>query len=131
MDAEDFFRAPAGRTSATGPVGVSFAFLPTDVWRFVMRKILAITAATGALLLGGAGIANATTPSTPPSSSTTTTVAQTGDADNNNHSDKTGLWGLLGLAGLAGLAGLTRRRNEANAGASTTVPGTCGQTPRA
>lgn len=96
-----------------------------------MRKTLAITAATGALLFGSAGIANATAPSTPPLSSTTTTVAQTGDADNNNHSDKTGLWGLLGLAGLAGLAGLTRRRNEANVGASTTVPGTRGQTPRA
>jgi hypothetical protein len=96
-----------------------------------MRKTLAITAATGALLLGGAGVANATAPSAPQSSSTTTTVAEGGDATNNNHGDKTGLWGLLGLAGLAGLAGLTRRRNDANVGASTTRPGTSGQGPRA
>jgi MYXO-CTERM domain-containing protein len=97
-----------------------------------MRKTLAITAATGALLFGAAGVANATAPNSPPPSSTTTTVAQGGDADNNNHhSDKTGLWGLVGLAGLAGLVGLTRRRNDANVGASTPMPGTRGQTPRA
>jgi hypothetical protein len=89
-----------------------------------MRKTLAVTAATGALLFGGAGVANATVPSTPPPSSTTTTVAQTGDDANNKHSDKTGLWGLLGLGGLAGLAGLMRRRHD-------TGLGTPGQTPRA
>lgn len=89
-----------------------------------MRKTLAVTAATGALLFGGAGIADATVPSAPPSSTTTTTVAQTGDdANTNNHSDKTGLWGLLGLVGLAGLAGL-RRRTDANLRAGTAVPGT-------
>ena len=95
-----------------------------------MRKTLAITAATGALLFGGAGVANATAPSAPQPSSTTMTVAQGDDANNNHHSDKTGLWGLLGLAGLAGLAGL-RRRNDANVGATTAVPGTGGQIPRA
>ncbi|MBV8862158.1 MAG: MYXO-CTERM sorting domain-containing protein [Mycobacterium sp.] len=95
-----------------------------------MRKILAITAATGALLFGGAGVANATVPSAPQPASTTTTVAQGGDDANNNHSDKTGLWGLLGLAGLAGLAGLRRRHGNVNAGAASAVPGTRGQTPR-
>ncbi len=89
-----------------------------------MRKTLAVTAATGALLFGGAGIANATVAGAPPSSSTTTTVAQGGDdANTNNHSDKTGLWGLLGLTGLAGLAGL-RRRNDATVRTGTSVPGT-------
>ncbi len=91
-----------------------------------MRKTLAIAAATGSLLFGGAGIANATAPSIPAPSATTTTVAQNGDDANNQHSDKTGLWGLLGLAGLAGLAGL-KRRNDAHV--PTTTPRT--QTPRA
>src|SRR5581483_10004167 len=92
----------------------------SDHWRFFMRKTLAITAATGALLFGGAGVANASSPAVPASASTTT-VAQTGDNTNTNHSDKTGLWGLLGLAGLAGLAGL-RRRNDAPAVTGTTAP---------
>jgi MYXO-CTERM domain-containing protein len=88
-----------------------------------MRKTLAVAAATGSLLFGGAGIANATEPSVPAPS--TTTVAQNGDDTNaNHHSDKTGLWGLLGLAGLAGLAGL-RRRNDVAATTATTR----GQTP--
>ena len=93
-----------------------------------MRKTLAATAATGALLFGGAGVANATVPSTPPVSSPTTTVAQS-DNDANNHSDKTGLWGLVGLLGLGGLAGLARRRNDTGLGAGTAAPGTRGQTP--
>jgi MYXO-CTERM domain-containing protein len=86
-----------------------------------MRKTLAITAATGAILFGGAGVANATAPAVQPPAATTTTVAQTGDNNTTTHSDKTGLWGLLGLAGLAGLAGL-RRRNDAHAATGTTAP---------
>jgi MYXO-CTERM domain-containing protein len=75
-----------------------------------MRKTIAVISATGALLFGGAGVANATVDSAPAPSSTTTTLA-----DNNNntdqHSDKSGLWGLLGLLGLGGLAGLKRRKD--------------------
>jgi MYXO-CTERM domain-containing protein len=76
-----------------------------------MRKTLAIAAATGAILFGGAGVANASGPEVQPQPSTTTAVAQNGENDNTTHSDKTGLWGLLGLAGLAGLAGLRRRHD--------------------
>ncbi len=81
-----------------------------------MRKTIAVVAATGALLFGGAGVANATVHSAPAPSSTTTTLAD--NSDNNGtdqHSDKTGLWGLLGLAGLFGLAGL-KRRNTTDVG---------------
>ena len=74
-----------------------------------MRKTIAAVSATGALLFGGAGIANAAVESSPMPSSTTTTVAQT-DSNQNHKSDKTGLWGLLGLLGLGGLAGLRGRR---------------------
>lgn len=105
------------------------AFPPINVWRFVMHKTLAVAAASGALLFGGAGVADASAPSPQSPSSTTTTVAQSGDDANHTHSDKTGLWGLLGLTGLAGLAGL-RRRHDANLGAGTAGPGTRGQTPR-
>ncbi|OBB87730.1 WGxxGxxG family protein [Mycobacterium sp. 852002-30065_SCH5024008] len=75
-----------------------------------MRRTIAIVSATGALLFGGAGVANAAGPTTAAPSSTTTTLA---DNDNNNgqHNDKTGLWGLLGLLGLGGLAGLKRRKD--------------------
>ncbi len=77
-----------------------------------MRKTIAVISATGALLFGGAGVANATMQGAPPPSSTTTTLA-----DNNNgqttdqHSDNNGLWGLLGLLGLGGLMGLRRRKD--------------------
>lgn len=71
-----------------------------------MRKTIAIVSATGALLFGGAGVANAS--SAPAPSSTTTTLA---DNNNDQHSDKTGLWGLVGLLGLGGLAGLMRRKD--------------------
>jgi hypothetical protein len=92
-----------------------------------MRRTLAIASLTGALLFGGAGVANATAIHEPIPASTTTTVAQ---MDNNQHkSDKTGLWGLLGLLGLGGLAGLLRR-GEAHPGAGTTGTGR-GTTPRA
>ncbi|WAC90277.1 WGxxGxxG family protein [Mycobacterium sp. Aquia_213] len=81
-----------------------------------MRKTIAVISASGALLFGGAGVANATVASAPMPSSTTTTLAD--NSNNNNteeHSDKTGLWGLLGLTGLFGLAGL-KRRNHADTG---------------
>lgn len=95
-----------------------------------MRRIIAVTAATGALLFGGAGVANATAPSGVAPSPATTTLADNNDYNvNNHHSDKTGLWGLLGLAGLAGLAGLVRRRNEPDLGTRPAAPDTRGQTP--
>ena len=122
--------ASSRRTIALGPKKRSGVFHPL-FWRIVMRKTLAVTAATGALLFGGAGVASATAPSAPVPSSTTTTVAQN-DNDANKKSDKTGLWGLVGLAGLAGLAGLVRRRDDRNPGAGTPGtpgPGTHGQIP--
>lgn len=73
-----------------------------------MRRTIAIVSATGALLFGGAGVANATGPSTPAPSPTTTTLA---DNNNDQHSDNSGLWGLVGLLGLGGLAGLIRRKD--------------------
>jgi LPXTG-motif cell wall-anchored protein len=84
-----------------------------------MRKTIAVVSATGALLFGGAGIAQATV-AVPGPASTTTTLAQ--DSHNNDKSsDKTGLWGLLGLLGLGGLAGL-KRRNDVRPGAGTATP---------
>jgi MYXO-CTERM domain-containing protein len=77
-----------------------------------MRKTIAVICATGALTVGGAGIANATVQSAPvPSSTTTTTLADDNDNTNQNDSDKSGLWGLAGLLGLVGLAGLKRRKD--------------------
>ncbi len=96
-----------------------------------MRRTIAVTAATGALLFGGVGVANATAPSTAASSATTTLADNNADNNgDNHHSDKTGLWGLVGLAGLFGLAGLARRRTEPNIGTGTVGPSTSGQTPR-
>lgn len=89
-----------------------------------MRRTIAVISATGALLFGGAGVANATVDSAPAPSSTTTSLA-----DNNNttdqHSDNNGLWGLLGLLGLGGLLGLKRRKDtDTVAGiGTTTTPG--------
>jgi len=88
-----------------------------------MRKTIAVISATGALLFGGAGVANATAPSIPAPSQTTTTLA---DNSNNNttdqHSDNNGLWGLLGLLGLGGLMGLKRRKDtDAVTGVGTTA----------
>ncbi len=73
-----------------------------------MRKSIAVVSAAGALLFGGAGVANATVASAPAPSSTTTTLA---DNNNDQHKDNAGLWGLVGLAGLGGLAGLRRRKD--------------------
>ncbi len=95
-----------------------------------MRKTIAVVSATGALLFGGAGMANAAVQSAPIPSSTTTTVAQPDNTQNTQKTDHTGLWGLVGLLGLGGLAGLMRRR-ETFPGAGATGPGTHGQTPRA
>jgi hypothetical protein len=79
-----------------------------------MRRTIAVIFATGALLFAGAGVANATVQSAPVPTSTTTTLADN-NTNNDQHSDKTGLWGLLGLTGLIGLAGL-KRRNDTDAG---------------
>ena len=89
-----------------------------------MRKTLAVIAASGALLFGGAGVADATVHSASAPSSTTTTLADDGNNKTDQHGDKTGLWGLLGLAGLFGLAGLKRRHDtDASVGAGPTARG--------
>lgn len=77
-----------------------------------MRRTIAVVSATGALLFGGAGVANATVQeaTTPPATSTTL-ADNTNNTNTDQHSDKSGLWGLLGLLGLGGLAGLKRRRD--------------------
>lgn len=89
-----------------------------------MRKTIAVTAATGALLLGGAGIANAEQLVAP--ASTTSTLAADDYGDN---SDNNGLWGLAGLLGLLGLLGLRHRNHEHDRrlGAGTSM-GTSGST---
>jgi len=81
-----------------------------------MRKTIAALSATGALLLGGAGVANATIQDPAPVS--TTIVADRDANASNDNSDKTGLWGLAGLLGLLGLTGL-KRRNDVG---TTTTP---------
>ena len=87
-----------------------------------MRRTIAVVSATGALLFGGAGVANATVESATAPSPTTTTLA---DNNNDQHNDNSGLWGLLGLLGLGGLVGLKRRRDTAaHTGiGSTATPG--------
>jgi MYXO-CTERM domain-containing protein len=86
-----------------------------------MRRTIAVISATGALLFGGAGVANATVQSAPVPSSTTTTLADNSNSNTDQHSDNSGLWGLLGLAGLFGLAGLKRRKDtDAGVGAAAT-----------
>ncbi|MGZ4577368.1 MAG: WGxxGxxG family protein [Mycobacterium sp.] len=93
-----------------------------------MRKTIAVMSATGALLFGGAGVANAAVEQAPATSSTTT-LADNDNTNNGQHKDNTGLWGLLGLLGLGGLAGL-KRRNETHAATGvgpTTTPGTPGR----
>ncbi|WP_197504611.1 WGxxGxxG family protein [Mycobacterium sp. 852002-51163_SCH5372311] len=87
---------------------------------------IAVTAATGTLLFGGA-LVNPPPP-TPASPSSTTTIA---DNHADNRSDNRELWGLAGLAGLLGLAGLARRRNGPTVGAGTAAPDTRGPSPTA
>lgn len=79
-----------------------------------MHKTIAVIFATGALLFGGAGVADATVQGAPTPSSTTTTLADNSNSTTDQHRDDTGKWGLLGLLGLFGLAGL-RRRNKTDA----------------
>jgi MYXO-CTERM domain-containing protein len=74
-----------------------------------MRKTIAVISATGALLFGGAGVADAAINGAPASPSTSTTLADNNNGDNNQHGDDTGKWGMFGLLGLFGLAGLKRR----------------------
>ncbi|OBK44336.1 WGxxGxxG family protein [Mycobacterium sp. 1081908.1] len=91
-----------------------------------MRKTIAVISATGALLFGGAGVANATVEGAPAPSSSTTTLADNNNGQNNDqHSDNTGLWGLLGLLGLGGLMGLKRRKDTDTITrvGTTTTPG--------
>ena len=92
-----------------------------------MRRTIAVISATGALLFGGAGVANATVQSAPVPSSTTTTLADNSNSNTDQHSDNSGLWGLLGLTGLIGLVGL-KRRNETDTDTDTgVVAGTRGR----
>lgn len=85
-----------------------------------MRKTIAVTAATGALLLGGAGIANADAGHGQVPASTTSTLAE---EQYGNDNDNTGLWGLAGLLGLLGLLGL-RHRHDHRANDIGVLPGT-------
>jgi hypothetical protein len=84
-----------------------------------MRTTLAAILATGTLLFGGVGLANATVESAPASTSTTTLAA-----DDGTDNDNTGLWGLAGLLGLLGLAGLVRRDRRAGTGNAQMARGT-------
>ena len=90
-----------------------------------MRKAIAILGMTGALTLGGAGMAHATTYDSP-TPITTTTLAQ---AEVQDDGDNTGLWGLTRLLGLLGLLGLKRRNDHTVARAPGTAAG-YGNTPR-
>ena len=87
-----------------------------------MRKSLAVVCTTGALLFGGAGVANAAVDGVSLPASTHTVLAQNDNTTNGNNNDKTGLWGLAGLLGLLGLAGLVRR-NPAHPAAGTAAGG--------
>lgn len=96
-----------------------------------MREIIAAAAATGALLFGGAGVANATATEYVPMQGTTTVSAQADEPDDDG--DNTGLWGLAGLLGLLGLLGLKRRNDHhvvASAAGNPAAPGH-GTPPRA
>jgi hypothetical protein len=82
-----------------------------------MRKTIATICATGALIFGSAGVANAATAESPVPASTVN-LAQTEHTDDG---DNTGLWGLAGLLGLLGLAGLKRRSDRSASGAAWTT----------
>lgn len=68
-----------------------------------MRRTLAVMAAAGALALGPAVAATADDEVGVNPAAVAQGSAQTTNEDD-QESDKTGLWGLLGLLGLAGLA---------------------------
>jgi MYXO-CTERM domain-containing protein len=88
-----------------------------------MHKTIAVISATGALLFGGAGVADAAAQGAPAPSSTATTLADNTHGDTNQHSDNSGKWGMFGLLGLFGLAGLKRRNTtDANIAAGPTAP---------
>jgi MYXO-CTERM domain-containing protein len=74
-----------------------------------MQKTIAVVAATGALLFGGAGVATAAVHGAPAPSSTVTTLADNTNGNTEHHTDNSGKWGMFGLLGLFGLAGLKRR----------------------
>ena len=66
-----------------------------------MRKTIAVISATGAMLFGGAGLADAAVQGAPAPSSTTTTLADNGECAPtiDQHSDNTGKWGMFGRLG--------------------------------
>lgn len=64
-----------------------------------VRKTVALAALTGALVLAPAAGALADEPTL----AGATVIAQDTTQNQDQDSDKTGLWGLLGLVGLAGL----------------------------
>lgn len=76
-----------------------------------MHKTIAILSATGALLFGGAGVADAAVNGVPAPSSTATTLADNMNGDTHHDSNDNGKWGMFGLLGLFGLAGLKRRNS--------------------
>ena len=88
-----------------------------------MRKTIAVISATGALLFGGVGVANAVAQgASPATSSTPTTLADNTNGNTDQHSDNSGRWGMFGLLGLFGLAGLKRRNTtDANIAAGPTA----------
>lgn len=85
---------------------------PMTMELLTVRRVLAIGGLTGALLLGGNGVAHSMTlQPLAPASVTTLAQAEPEDAGGNGDTggDNTGLWGLAGLLGLLGLLGLKRR----------------------
>jgi MYXO-CTERM domain-containing protein len=89
----------------------------------IMHKTIAVISATGALLFGGAGVANAVAQGMPAESSTSTTLADNTNGNTDHHSDNSGKWGMFGLLGLFGLAGLKRRNTtDVSVDAGPTAP---------
>ncbi len=76
-----------------------------------MNKTVAVISATGALLFGGAGVADAAVNGAPAPSSTSTSLADNTNGDTHHDSGDNGKWGMFGLLGLFGLAGLKRRNS--------------------
>jgi len=88
-----------------------------------MNKTIAIVSTTGALLFGGAGVADAAVTAAPTPSSTTVTLADNSNGITDQKSDDSGKWGLLGLLGLVGLVGLKRRHTtDAGVGTAAATP---------
>jgi MYXO-CTERM domain-containing protein len=91
-----------------------------------MQKTIAVVAATGALLFGGAGVATAAVHVAPAPSSTATTLADNTNGNTEQHTDNSGKWGMFGLLGLFGLAGL-KRRNTTDASVAAAPRATPGR----